>query len=400
MLTERLFDQDPYLRHFEARIIQHTEKEGSPAVALDRTCFYPNAGGQPCDLGTLSGVPVTDVFEEGEAIVHVLARPLSSGETVSGEIDWQRRFDHMQQHSGQHILSQVFLRVASAPTIGFHLGDTSATIDVGRADIPNALLRKIEDAANAAVLDNHRVVIHTVDAETIHQFDLRRDPVSAESIRVVEIEGVDQTGCCGTHVRQTCEVGPIAIIRCENYKGGSRVTFLCGWRAIRDHQVKTEILREVCQKLTVGQDELSGRIDRLHEERQAAAKKIRVLTEAALEGEARILMDDAKSLGEVRLVTAQFEDRDPKDMQKLVRNLIIRPGVIAAIGVQSERGYLLIGRSADLDLDVRPILTEAVRSAEGRGGGRPDLAQASFADPAQCSGVLKSAIDLIIKGAP
>ena len=111
-------------------------------------------------------------------------------------------------------------------------------------------------------------------------------------------------------------------------------------------------------------------------------------------------MDDAKSLGEVLLVTAQFEDRDPKDMQKLVRNLIIRPGVIAAIGVQSERGYLLIGRSADLDLDVRPILTEAVRSAEGRGGGRPDLAQASFADPAQCSGVLKSAIDLIIKGAP
>ena len=205
--TQRLYHDDPYCTQFDATVVEQLELEGKPAVVLDATCFYPTSGGQPHDVGTLDGVPVVEVVEANGQIVHVLTRELGPG-VVHGVIDWERRFDHMQQHTGQHILSRAFEELFSADTVSFHLGAESSTIDVELASLDWDAAAQIEELSNSVVLQDRPVVTREYDQNEVGRLALRRTPPSRGRIRVVSIEGFDDCACGGTHVRATGEATP------------------------------------------------------------------------------------------------------------------------------------------------------------------------------------------------
>ena len=232
--TERLYIQDPYLREFTAHVVGRQVSGGKPAVALDRTAFYPTGGGQPNDRGTLDGVPVLDVIVEDGIVWHVLAAELP-GDEVRGILDWSRRFDHMQQHTGQHILSQAFVVTCDAETVAFHMGADASTIDLGRADLGPDALAAAEAAANAVIDAAYPVTATFVTQDELAQLPLRKPPKVTEAIRVVQVAGFDWSACGGTHVANSSQVGLVKIAGVERRGAELRVTFLCGGRARADY---------------------------------------------------------------------------------------------------------------------------------------------------------------------
>ena len=380
MGTERLFDKDPYLLEFEARLIESDIIEGKQRIILDRTLFYPTSGGQPCDEGEIEGVPVIDVLEEGESVVHMLDGRIGSGKQIQGKIDWVRRIDHMQQHTGQHILSQAFVEKANAGTVGFHLGSTVSTVDLNVADIPEEVLDKVEYESNAIVIQNRHVVVRTIPFEDADQIPFRKPPKGEKDIRVVEVEGFDYSGCCGTHVRTTGELGLIKVLRWERYKGGTRIAFVCGWRALRDYQKKVGILKDIGQVMTAGEDDIAAMVLRWKDDRKAASKRIRSLLEETLESEAQRVAETALQVGSHKLVSKVYENRDPDEVQHLVNKLIRYNDIVVFVGLKSERGYLYFGRGQSVDLDIRPFMVEACQIVEGKGGGGPSMARGSGKD--------------------
>jgi alanyl-tRNA synthetase len=376
MKTRRLFEDAPYQKTFKAKILEsRCNESGNYEVILDQTLFYPVSGGQPCDYGTINDMRVTDVFDENGIIVHVLEKDPGKSSAIQGEIDWERRFDHMQQHSGQHILSQSFFHLLEAETVGFHLGETGSTLDLNAENLSADNLREVEVAANKIVFENRPILIYSASVEKLTSLPMRKFPADKGDVRIVEVEGYDWSGCCGTHVNRTGEVGMIKIIRCERYKGGSRIGFLCGQRALGDYQEKHGLVRDACQLLTAGEDELLSIIKRLQEERKIRTRRIRALTDALLEYEAAALYQNAERLGAYKIIISIFKDREPEDIQNLVKKLIQQESVIALVGLEKEKGYLCFGRSQSVEFDMRPILRDACDVIGGKGGGSPFMAQ-------------------------
>ena len=280
--TERLFYTDPYQREFSARVIARREMAGQPAVALDRTVFYPTGGGQPHDTGSLrpatstaeaDNISVTDVVAEDGLIWHILAASLAADD-VAGMLDWPRRFDHMQQHTGQHILSQAFIVTCDAETVGFHLGATSSTIDLNRSVLDAEALARVEAAANA-IVDAALIVSPTfVAPEALASIPLRKPPKVTEDIRIVEVAGFDWSACGGTHVANTAQVGLIKITTTERRGAELRVSFLCGGRARADYARLQTLAQGLVARLSTGQDELIEAVDRRAAETQALRKDL------------------------------------------------------------------------------------------------------------------------------
>ena len=395
MKTERLFDKDPYKREFTARVIGKRDAGENQEIVLERTLFYPTSGGQPADRGVLGGVPVVDVFEEGERIVHVTNGKVPDGERVEGSIDWDRRFDHMQQHTGQHILSQAFVLSASAKTVGFHLGSEASSIDLDVADLSAERIAQTESIANGVVFENRDVVLHQVPFEKIASIPLRKPTQRESTVRVVEVSGFDWSGCCGTHVKRTGDVGLIKVVRWERYKGGTRVTFLCGWRALRDYQGKLETVKEVCRVMTSGESEVLETLVRWQQEKKATTKKLRFLTDALLENEAKNLMENAEHRDSYTLVSTVFQDREAEEIQGLLKKLIRFENVVALIGLKKERGYLFFGRSQSLSLDMKRLVDRAGEVMGAVGGGSEVIAQASSEEVSQVEVALEKARHLL-----
>jgi alanyl-tRNA synthetase len=397
MKTERLFDEDAYLRQFEAQVVERRGIQGKQGVILDRTLFYPTSGGQPHDEGVLDSMRVIDVYEDGETIVHVLEGMIGDVDRIRGEIDWSRRFDHMQQHTGQHILSQAFVRSVGAETVGFHLGIESSTIDLDVAILSPDDFIKTESMANGIVFENREVIIRQVPSDKLHTVPLRKRPREEGRIRVVEVEEFDWSACCGTHVRRTGDVGLLKIVRWERYKGGTRVTFLCGWRALEDYEKKTDILKEVCRVMTVGQEDVLTTLFRWKEEKHEAIKKVRSMLDVVLESEAKNLVDKAELVGPYKMVLVLFENRDSEEVQNLVKKLSKADGVVALVGLKSGRGYLYLGRSPSVEIDARSLVMEACREMDGKGGGSPIMAQGSFREASRVEEALEKAKNLVLQ---
>jgi alanyl-tRNA synthetase len=391
MRTRRLFEEAPYQKTFQAKVLESRKESGKINVILDQTLFYPVSGGQPCDHGSIHAVPVKEVFEQNEVIVHVLEKHLEKSAVVQGEIDWERRFDHMQQHSGQHILSQTFFRLFGSETVGFHLGEESSTIDLDLPDLSAEHLLEIEMAANHIVFENRLVLVYSVPSQELQSLPIRKYPENKGDVRVVEIKGFDWSGCCGTHVNQTGEVGVIKIIRNDHNKGGSRIGFLCGRRALHDYQEKQVVVRETCRLLTAGEDEVLSILNRWHEDRKVAARRTRALTDALLNYEVSALYAKAESIGPNKCIVSLHEDMEPEDIQNLVKKLIQKESVIALLGLKKEKAYLCFGRSQSVKIDMRPILSDACRVIDGKGGGSPFLAQGNGPDVSQISEALRIA---------
>lgn len=373
MRTERLYFDDAYQVDFEARIVERKMVEGKPGLIVDRTCFYPESGGQPSDKGTISGVKVEDVIEEGERIVHIMEREVG-GDKVKGHVDWEIRFDHMQQHTGQHILSQSFFRLFSAKTLSFHLGEQISTIEIDMRAISDEEIQKVEEEANTAVFEDIKVKTYFVPQEKISEVPLRKPPVKKGRIRVVEVSGYDYSACGGTHCRRSGEVGLIKIIKQERIRGNIRFSFVCGRRALRDYALKNRVVASLSKKFTVGENDVISSIESLEEALRTQKKKLKQMQKKILENEAREIVRSAEG----KIISGIFDDREPDEARSLALNIIRMGEFVVLYGMEREkRAHLVFASSESLKLDMRELLTLAMPHIEGRGGGSSSLVEAA-----------------------
>ena len=393
-VTTRLYRADPYRRAFEATVIAQERIDGAPAVVLDATCFYPTSGGQPHDTGTLNGVPVVGVEEADDRILHILASPLPLG-PVHGVIDWSRRFDHMQQHTGQHILSQAFERVLGAATVSFHLGTEMSTIDLALAELDWGAAAQVEDLANAIVAENRPVSVQEYEEGELSAELLRRLPTVEGRIRIVTIADFDACACGGTHVRATAEVGGIHILRWERRRDQVRVEFLCGGRAWRDHHRKERMLQSLTARASVGWDELPAAWDRLTEAERAARKELEALRDRLIALELPHWAGQAEALGPYRVVSQVLEGYNAAHMRYIAQQLTQQPGVIALLAVREPAPQLCFTRSADVALDMAQLFREVTAPYGGRGGGKPHFAQGGGVAASELAAVLSAARDRV-----
>jgi alanyl-tRNA synthetase len=393
-MTERLYYTDATCTRFSARVVEQTTWEGHAAVVLDRTAFYPTSGGQPADRGTLDGVNVLDVVaREGDgAIVHVLSEGLSGfekpdGSTVEGVIDWQRRFDHMQQHTGQHILSAAFEQMLEADTVGFHMGAEVSTIDLNVSRLEPAAVTPVEELANQIVWEDRPVHTRFVSADELATLSLRHPPAVEEAVRIVEVTApstgsglsFDVNPCGGTHVARTGEIGLIKIVRLDYRGDETRVEFLCGGRALHDYRAKNAMTNQLATMLTVGHWELDQAVERL----QAEAKQLRQEMRRAHK---QLLTVEVNELAETAIVREPHcvvwkvwepPGKPPGELRALAQELAQHPSMVALLVSVGERTDLCFARAEDADPDVAALLREACTQLGGKGGGRPNLAQGS-----------------------
>lgn len=372
-MTRRLYWEDPYRCEFDARVVERLEMD-QPALVLEATCFYPDSGGQPHDTGLLNGVAVVDVRELEGRIVHLLAEPLDA-DTVHGVVDWQRRFDHMQQHTGQHILSQAFERSLGASTVSFHLGEEASTIDLALSSLDEEDAARVEDLANRIVMEDRPVTALVHHEGEVASLDLRKIPDGQERVRVVSIEAFDQCGCGGTHVRTTGEVGIVHILRWERRRDQTRIEFACGWRAARDYRAKELTCRALAGQLSVGIEELPEAMARLAEAEQAARRQAESLRKRLLDAELPRLAQEAERVGGLRVLCRVLEEYDAGNMRYLAGHLTQEPGYVALLAVTDPSPQICFARSEDVNIDMGRLLREATAPYGGRGGGKPHLAQ-------------------------
>ncbi len=401
MRTQRLYYDDPYTTAFSARVVERTHFEGQPAIVLDRSYFYPTSGGQPHDLGTLEGVPVLDVVlrEADDAVLHVLERELpAQADNVHGEIDWARRFDHMQHHTGQHVLTQAFIQVAGAHTVGFHLSAESVTIDLDKPALSPEKIEAAEALANRIVTENRAVRAWFPQAEELARLPLRKVPDVHGKFRVVQIADFDVTACGGTHVAHSGEIGLIKVLRAEKRGDTVRIEFRCGGRALRDYAEKHALLSRLSAELTTAYTAIPDVLAKLREENKALRKELKQLRGALLRNEAQTLWEAAEPRNGYRLVLRAFEEREVGEVRQIVQQLIAHPATVAICAVAGPKAQLIAARSDDLSQDMVAALKRglAVWGAQ-RGGGRPSFAQGGgvAATLAQAQAALQAAAEAL-----
>ncbi len=385
--TKRLYYEDAYLTEFEAEVVERTERGGCPAVVLDRTAFYPDSGGQPWDTGELGGASVVEVHDLEGTILHVLDRPVE-GERLRGRVDWRTRFDHMQQHTGQHVLSQAFWEVLKGETRSFHLGPEASTLEIGLASASEAELDKVEDRANAIVWEDRAVKISFVPEDRIDEVPLRRPPKKSGLLRVVEVAGFDFSACGGTHVRRTGEIGLVRLGPAEKIRGNLRFEFLCGARALRDYRSKDRAVRRLATSLSCGAADAPAQVEKLAAEAKALKKRARKLEERLAAFEAAEIVRSASG----RIVAGLLEDKTPDEARFLALN-VIRSGEFAvAYGAPGEaQGHLIVARSESIPADLRQIIQAVAAVVPVKGGGGPSLVELVTAEKARLREAVEAA---------
>jgi alanyl-tRNA synthetase len=373
----RRYYQDAYRTTFDATIVERSQHEGNLALVLDGTYFYPTSGGQPADSGRLNGQPVRDVYVRDDgAVVHVVEGGVWD-DVVAGEIDWTRRFDHMQQHTGQHILSQAFIRVAAAETVSFHLSDNSVTIDLDTDLLQPPQIEAAELLANRVIWEDRPVAVRMVAVNQAAELDLRKlPPVDGEQVRLIDIADFDLTACGGTHVARTGEVGMIKIIKLERQRGQLRVSFLCGQRALLDYREKNSLVNQLSTSLTTGAEQIAASVDSMRDELQAARRQLRHQQNRLLDFEADSLLASAAEYRGVSIVRCAFDSRDPAELKALASRIGARSGAVALLGTGGERSLLILMRSADAPGQMDQLLKQVLPLlGPAGGGGSPQFAQ-------------------------
>ncbi|HID33547.1 MAG TPA: alanyl-tRNA editing protein [Anaerolineae bacterium] len=377
--TTKLYWQDPYRTAFTARVLHRLEVDGRPGVVLNRTCFYPAGGGQPHDIGALAGIPVVDVTgDEAGRIIHWLQAPLpDEPDEVHGEIDWPRRFDFMQQHSGQHLLSAAFQDRLYRPTIGFHLSDNSVTIDLPGPPPDDEAAARVLDFVQAAIAEARPIIARLHPLEEAIRLPLRKPPQVDGPVRVVEIQGLDWSACGGTHLRNTAEIGHLVITRMERRGDQTRVHFLAGGRAARDHLERIRITRELTSRLSTSLGDLPAAIQRMQDQVKQSQKAVRQARELLTRAEAQRLIAEAPHTGGVDVVYHILEQDELWDMESLIKMLISFPSVVAVLGsMEAGRARWIAGRSENVPMNMLDNLAELKETFAGvQGGGSRDLIQ-------------------------
>ena len=380
-MTERLYYTDAYLCEFDAVVIDDgiaSEGGAGRAVLLDRTAFYPTSGGQPFDTGTLGDARVIDVVDrEDGAVLHVVDAPVPLG-PVRARIDWDRRFEHMQQHTGQHILSAAFGHTSGARTVSFHLGTVVSTIDLAR-ETPAAEITMAESAANEVVWEDRAVTVRFVEEQEAAALPLRKESLRTGTLRLVDIERFDLSACGGTHVSRTGAVGNISIASAERFRGGTRLAFTCGIRTLRAGRVLRDSLSAAARLLSTAAPDIPAAVERLLADSRQSRRRIEELQGQLAGHEAARLAAAALPIAGAAVAIAALDSWDAAGLKAIASGIVRRPGH-AAILAGGAPLTVVVARAADLTLDASAIVKKLTARFGGKGGGRPELAQAGGLD--------------------
>ena len=377
MSTRRLYYTDSLLSEFDATVTGVAPRDdGRADVILDETAFYPTSGGQPFDTGTLAGARVIDVVdrEDDGEIVHVVEGAPSVGQRVHGVIDWARRLDHMQQHTGQHVLSAAFDRLHHVRTTSFHLGAETATIDLAREVTP-AEIAAAERAANDVVWADRDVRVTFATEEEARALPLRKESLRTGTLRLVEVPAFDLSACGGTHVPRTGTIGIIAVAGWERFKGASRITFVCGGRALRAFGHLRDVVAAAGRLVSGTSADLPGAIERLQNDARTASRTERRLQDELAIYRAAEFRAQAETLGGGRGVLRAAPGADGAALKVLAAAIVAEPGHLAVLVGEGQPAPVVAARSADVGFDAAAWLKSAVARFGGRGGGRPEMAQ-------------------------
>lgn len=389
MKTERIYYNEPYLLEFDADVIETWELGDRVGVFLDRTAFYPTSGGQPNDTGTIDGIALLDCTDDEKSgnIIHVLAAKPGSTR-VHGQVDAARRTDHRQQHSGQHVLSQAFVELFDWQTVSFHLGAVTCTIDLPVDSVSREQAASAEDLANRIIQEDRDVSIRYLNQDNIADAGLRKATERTGEIRVIDITGFDRSACGGTHVRSTREIGPILITGISRAKKQTRVEFICGSRVLGHARAAHGALEAISQTISASLFDTPPAVAALWRDLQQARKRIEDLESTLLDHEAaEFPVRDGLALG-------AFRDRGVETLKLLAARIAARPVTVVLLADQSDQLRIVFARSADSAVDVSAILKKTIEQFGGRGGGRPNLAQAGGLTAASAETVLEFAASL------
>ncbi len=376
MMTSRLYYTESARAEFDATVVATEIIGGRLQVTLDQTAFYPTSGGQPFDTGTLGGTAVTEVLDRDDGTVaHVVGGTLKVGEVVRGAIDWARRFDHMQQHTGQHVLSAAFARLFDVRTESFHMGTLSATIDLAR-EVTAAEVARAEDEANRIVWEDRPVTIRFASAEEAANMPLRKESIRTGPLRLIDIEEFDLSACGGTHVSRTGGIGVIAVGGWEKLRGGSRVEFLCGGRALHRFRHWRDALAATQKFLSVAPEEMAAAVERMQADSKAQQRTLRGFQERLATHEAFALLEKATSTGGQPVIVEALEGWDAQGLKAIaVAAAAAQARAVVVLFTTTSPALVVIARGSDAAIDAGALLKRLVGQFGGKGGGKPDLAQ-------------------------
>lgn len=369
-MTEKLYYENPYCKSFAATVEECSPKGDQFAVVLNRTAFYPEGGGQPADVGVLNTANVLDVHEKDGKILHMTDKPFSVGEQVMGGVNWPHRFSLMQQHSGEHIVSGIVHRFFGLDNVGFHMGSKAITVDFNGELTPENLLT-VESLANEAVFRNLPILTQWPSPQELEKLDYRSKKELTGAVRIVTVPGYDVCACCGTHVSRTGEIGAIRLLSSQKYKGGTRVSLLCGWRALEDSREKAGSVGDISAALSAKPEEIAAAVERLLQENNSLKQEAAFLREQIFTAKAEAVAPGTKNL-------VLFENGlAPNDLRRYCLLLSEKcSGTAAVFSGSDEGGYkYAIGSAHD---DVRALCKALNQSFSGRGGGSAELAQGSL----------------------
>ena len=368
-MTHRLYYTEPYRKTFDATVVTAETVDGRLFVTLDQTAFYPTSGGQPFDTGILGGAAVTDVIDRDDGtVVHAMTGMLKPGEVVTGEIDWARRFDHMQQHTGQHVLSAAFDRLCGVRTESFHMGQQSSTIDLAR-EVTAAEIAKAEDDANRVVWEDRAVSIRFATADEAAAMGMRKESVRTGTLRLISVEDYDLSACGGTHVERTGAIGVIAIGGWEKLRGGSRIEFLCGNRVVHRFRHWRDSLSAMQKHLSVPPAEMAASIERMQDDGKSLQRAIRSFQEKLAAQEANTL------LAKGHLIVEAIDGWDAQGIKSIATAAAANPQAVLVLFTTATPAQVVIARGTGAKVDAGALLKQLAAMFGGKGGGKPDLAQ-------------------------
>jgi alanyl-tRNA synthetase len=370
-MTIKLYYTNPYIKEFTTEIIETKLIDDKYHIVLKETAFYPEGGGQPCDLGEINGIEVSYVYEENNIIYHVVDEFINKA-SVFCSIDFERRLDHMQQHSGEHLLSAMFLKLFKGKNVGFHLGKDYVTLDISIPDVSKVMVMDIENMVNELVYKNIPVKTYVINQNQLSSVPIRKETSITENIRIVEIDKVDYSACCGTHVNTTGEIGIIKIIKTEKYKGNTRVYFKCGVRALRDYSHKHNIAIELMKLMSSDENNIINSVKNLNTTIRENNKLIKDLKERIYKIEADDLVDNLKG----NICKRIFNEKNSEEISNIGK-LIFEKNINVLLCTTMEN-TILFSVPDNCSIDCGAIFKDNIKKFNGKGGGSHHRAQGSF----------------------
>ncbi|MFW5980043.1 MAG: alanyl-tRNA editing protein [Halanaerobiales bacterium] len=395
-MTKKLYYTDSFLKKFTANIYSHYEENGEYHLRLDRTAFYPEGGGQPADKGYIGKSRVNYVYEDGGELYHVVDSLPKKKNNLECQIDWERRFDLMQQHTGQHLLSAVLEKLYRGQTVGFHLGENRVTIDTD-VGLTREALHHIETEVNDIIYQNKMVQVEYPDSQELDNMDLRKEPDVEGNIRIIKIEGTDISPCGGTHLKTTGQIGIISVVESENYKGGTRISFLCGRRALLDYRFKNDITAEIRDVLSVKNEDIIPEMTRVREELADKEKKIEYLNDELLDYKINDYRNKAEKIKDYRIITKILTEENYNNTKIMANKLTDQENNIIIFGQKdSDTARIILAKSENIDkMNMNKLIKEVMQELDGNGGGHEYFAQGGFSKMEQLPAAVEKAYQRI-----